>query len=248
MRVVSQKTCHIVIGWPESGLPTNIKQPRWVQRSSMAACSAALRISLASAYGWRGRTPLLYSATPDPRELKRALVQIYCQHGYPTAKFKQFYRCPSFISKWTNAFAKQGAQSGLMLNIKAQWVILRHLNVVVIDWLKQKNYWTSRAAAAHWRTYGVVFALKQSYWFYSEVGKHQRKVHLPVIQKDPMLVEKTRNYELVGGASQWHRRTKRFFQDELICRGVTFAAIFGGNKHERVEVPTNERRVATYYG
>lgn len=145
-------------------------------------------------------------SNPDSRELKRALAVQMAQHDYPYSKIQTVLQVSvSFISKWTKRFKQQGV-SGLMLQYQGSMGYLKASeHQAVIDWLKQKNYWNLVELQQHIEaTYGVVFASKQSYYDLFEVaGISWKKTQKRNPKKDPMLVEKkTRNYELVGGASQ----------------------------------------------
>lgn len=147
----------------------------------------------------------LIQSNPDPRELKRALAVQMVFQNYRHREIQSVLQvCSGFISKWTQVFEQQGVE-GLRLQYKGSKGYLDFAQrQVVLEWLKQKNYWNLQELQAYLEdSYCVVFRSLQSYYeLFHSAGISWKKTQKSNPKKDTQLVEKkTRDYFLVRETS-----------------------------------------------
>lgn len=105
-------------------------------------------------------------SNPDPRELKRALaVQMVMQNYNHSVIGSILGVFVGFVNKWKYIFAEQGV-AGLRLKYKGSKSYLDSVQrQIVINWLKQKNYWHLEELKEYLEdNFNVVFESNQSYY------------------------------------------------------------------------------------
>ena len=130
-------------------------------------------------------------SNPDPRELKRAMAIRMRLRGYPHREIMNILQvCSGFISKWKQAFMKDGIE-GIKLGYKgAQSYLTSKEKKLVLGWLKAKNSWNINELEYYIaEEFKVAFSAKSSYYdLFHEAGISWKKSQKKNPRKDPEAV------------------------------------------------------------
>ena len=193
---------------------------------------------------------------PDVRELKRALAVKLALKEEPYYKIQAILNVSiGFISKWKKVFLSQGTK-GLLLKHKGgiSYLTARQKQKV-IDWLKQKDYWSLKELYSYlWSNYQIAFKCQKSYYqLFKAAGISWKKSQKKNPKKDPEKV-KEKKEEIIEQLQDWQKEIKNgslsvFIIDECHLLWGDVCGYVWGKTNTRVEVPmTNQRFKQTYFG
>lgn len=132
-------------------------------------------------------------ATPDPRELKRALAVQMVMQNYKHSTIGNILGVSvGFVNKWKYIFVEQGV-SGLKLRYKGSKSYLDSAQrQIVLNWLQKKNYWHLSELKEYIEdNFDVVFESNQSYYdLFKQAQISWKKTQKKNPLKDPELVAK----------------------------------------------------------
>ena len=151
-------------------------------------------------------------SNPDPRELKRALAVKMVKQNQSYYQIRDTLGVSlGFISKYLQKFESEGVE-GLKLKYKGSSGYLTvPQKQVVLNWLKQKNYWQLSELTTYLEVnYDVKFASLQSYYsLFSEAGISWKKTQKSNPRKNPDLVSQKKMKSKAG----WRRIEKKLKQE-----------------------------------
>jgi len=177
-------------------------------------------------------------ATSDSRELKRALAVQMVMQNYKHSKIGNILGVSvGFVNKWKYIFIEQGI-SGLRLKYKGSKSYLDSAQrQIVLNWLKQKNYWHLSELKEHVEdSFDVVFESNQSYYdLFKDANISWKKTQKNNPRKDAELVAK-KKLEITAWLTAHEREIVSgelvvFFEDEChLLWGDICGYIWGNTK------------------